>query len=66
MIRIIGKGATSVEVFDVVGRKVETLFSGEADGELKFRWDRSKRAPGIYFLKVKAGDHSISKKLILL
>ncbi len=66
VIRVITEGTASVEIFDVVGRKIETLFTGATSGELKLSWDASKRKAGIYFLRVKAGNYSENKKLILL
>lgn len=60
-------------VFDVLGRKIETLVSenGVRPGYYRFNWDASRYASGmyIYVLKIRseAGQvHTISKKMMLV
>ncbi len=67
------KGAdVSLEVFDILGRKVSTLHSGYLPtGSYEFSWygaDESGRqaASGIYFYRLSAGDKSITRKMTLL
>ncbi len=60
----------SVEVFDVAGRKVCDLYSGEAPaGRSEFLWDGRDASgrelvSGVYFCKVRFGSMSVSKKML--
>ena len=59
-----------VAVFDVAGRKVCDLFSGEAAaGMNEFLWDGRdpsgrELAAGVYFCKIRFGAMSVSKKIL--
>ncbi|MCD6098830.1 T9SS type A sorting domain-containing protein [bacterium] len=56
-----------VTVSDILGYTVDTLFSGKAsEGKLSFNWQAGGKPSGVYFVKVKYGEHSLTKKLILL
>ncbi len=45
----------TVEVFDTIGRKITTLFSGNRSyGTHSLNWDASSVSSGIYLIKVKA------------
>ncbi|HBC46757.1 MAG TPA: hypothetical protein DEO84_11735, partial [candidate division Zixibacteria bacterium] len=57
----------SLDIFDITGRKIETLTSGHQDaGEHQAVWNASGRASGIYFYRLKAGDVSKTEKCILI
>lgn len=63
----------NLTVFDVLGRKIETLVNenGVRPGYYRFNWDASRYASGmyIYVLKIRseAGQvHTISKKMMLV
>ncbi len=54
-----------VSTFDLGGKKISTLFSGKlAPGEHHFRWQ--PETPGVYILRLNAGENSIEKKIIFL
>ncbi len=57
----------SIEIFDIAGRKVETLQGGYQEaGEHSIVWNARDRASGVYFYRVKAGDVSKAEKCVLL
>lgn len=56
-----------VTVYDLLGRKVETLRDGtQTPGEHSVVWNANDFSSGIYFYKVQAGKFNISRKMILL
>jgi hypothetical protein len=67
-----GRGLVRATIHDATGRVVKSLLSRSMDaGELKLTWDgrddRSSRvASGVYFLRVRAGTTSATRKLVLL
>ncbi|MGD9402787.1 MAG: choice-of-anchor D domain-containing protein [bacterium] len=67
-----GGARVSLEIFDVGGRRVRTLVDGRrAAGEHFASWDGCDQegreaAAGVYFARLRAGDDSITGKLLLL
>ena len=66
-----GSWAT-VDVYDVAGRRVATLFDGVVrDGSEEVRWDArdgrgEEAASGIYFIRMEAGGEVVTRKSVLL
>jgi Subtilase family/Carboxypeptidase regulatory-like domain/Secretion system C-terminal sorting domain len=62
------KANLSVAVFDVLGREVTRLTTGEPRqaGYHRLVWDATGHASGVYFVRVNAGPHSAVKKVMLL
>jgi hypothetical protein len=64
------KTRVSVRIFDVTGRRIADLFTGEVEsGTRAFVWDGrtgegTEAAPGIYFVRVRAGDVEVARKVI--
>ena len=57
----------SIEIFDILGRKVETLISGkQSAGSHSAVWNAENATSGVYFYKIKAGDYSDTKRCLLL
>ena len=57
----------SLNIYDIRGRLIETLHSGNIDyGYHKFRWDASKYSSGIYFVNMVTKDAMFTKKITLL
>lgn len=57
----------SLKVFDVNGRVVSTLVSGETQvGKYTDEWDASDLPGGIYYCQLQAGTFEDTKKIILL
>ncbi|NOX48600.1 MAG: T9SS type A sorting domain-containing protein [Chlorobi bacterium] len=60
------KANLSLEVVNVTGQKVYEVRTGNANaGTNRMIIDGSKLSPGIYFYTVKAGDSSVTKKMIV-
>ncbi len=62
----------TLEVYDISGRKIQTLFSGPLDaGQYRFKWNGRNTlgqasASGMYFYRLTSGSNVISRKMILL
>ena len=61
------KSMVSIGIFDILGRKIETLAEGmKLAGEHQATWDASGQSSGIYFYRIKAGDKIETKKMVLV
>jgi hypothetical protein len=57
----------TIEIFDILGRKVETLIEDEQPaGYHQIIWNSEDRSSGIYFYTIRARDHSETRKMILI
>ena len=57
----------SLKIFDVMGREVATVVSGEfAPGTYKRRWNARQFSSGVYFYRLQAGRYIETKKLVVL
>jgi hypothetical protein len=63
-------GRASLEIYDLAGRLVATLFSGTLEsGEHSVSWDRSGDAgapPGVYFVRLETESGVTSERMALL
>ena len=60
------EGPVSVEVYNTLGRKVQTLVAGtESAGQHQIKFDAGKLASGTYLLKVKTGELVSTKRVVL-
>lgn len=60
------KQKVNVKVYDVLGNEVSTIVNTTLpEGEYKYEVNSSTLASGIYFVKLTAGNYSITKKLIV-
>jgi hypothetical protein len=60
-------GHVSMKVFDILGREVMTLVNTEMKaGNHSVDFNAANLASGVYFYKLKAGDKSLVKKMLLL
>ncbi len=56
-----------LSVYDVIGREVALLVDGEMPaGAYSLRWDAAAMPAGVYYYRMRAGDFSESKKLLLM
>lgn len=61
------KGSIKIEIFDMAGKKIETVFSGQLEaGRHKFYWDADGHPSGVYIYQMTAGSYKTSKKMVLL
>ena len=57
----------SLQVFDISGRKLVELASGfHLAGEYRYVWDAGNRAAGIYIIRLKTPQESLSGKLTIV
>ncbi len=65
--QIAKEGHVTLKIFDALGREVETLVDMEQPaGNYSFNFNFQRLASGIYFYRLKSGNFSDSKKMILL
>lgn len=64
---LIEKQKVDVKIFDVLGREVSNLYSGELNaGEHQYAVsEKSSLVAGVYFVQLNVGSHSFTKKLIV-
>lgn len=56
-----------IDIFDILGRRVETIIDQRHEaGYHHVVWSGSRRSAGIYLYRIQAGDHTQTRKLILL
>ena len=60
-------GAADLEIYDVAGRRVAPVFSGQwvqaGSGSVEF--DASNLASGVYFLRLSTGGKSVARKIVV-
>ena len=60
-------GLVTLTIYDLLGREVAKLVNGEVEsGQHTVSWDAGGLASGIYLYKLKAGDFTATKKLVIL
>ncbi len=60
-------GQTTLTIFDVTGREVAALIDKSlAAGHHRVNFDGSRLASGVYFYSLKAGEQSVTRKMVLL
>lgn len=59
-------GHVNLELIDMNGKLVGTVFDGMANaGATTLQWERGGLAAGMYFLRMRAGDHAATQKVVL-
>ncbi len=60
-------GETKIIIYDIAGREIETLFSGNlTPGAHEFTFSGESLPSGIYFARVQSGEFGATQKLLLL
>lgn len=60
-------GFVQLEIYNVLGQKIETLIEGEMEaGDHTVTWDASQAASGIYLYRLRCDDKVASRKMVLL
>lgn len=58
---------TTIEIFDILGRKIETLISGmQTAGSHSVVWQAEDYPSGIFFYKIAAGEYTETRRCVLL
>ena len=66
------KGDVALEIYNTLGQRVRTLFSGErGTGEYEIIWDGTNDsgghvASGVYFYRLRTGDFNAVRKLVMI
>jgi hypothetical protein len=56
-----------IEIFDIIGRKVGTLVDARQEaGRHSVIWNGDNKSSGIYFYRIKVGDYTETRKMLLL
>lgn len=59
--------SVTLEIFDILGRRIELLFSGyQTTGTHSIVWNADGESSGVYFYRIETGDYLETKKMILL
>ncbi len=62
----VASGVT-IEIYNILGRKVETLVQGEQPaGYHQVVWDAEDASSGFYFYRIQAGDFAETRRMVLL
>ncbi|MBI5472383.1 MAG: T9SS type A sorting domain-containing protein [Ignavibacteriae bacterium] len=57
----------TLEVFTVAGERVDVLVSETLNtGQYRYEWNAARYTSGVYFYRLRAGDHIETKKMILV
>jgi len=60
-------GEISIDIFDILGRRVETLINqAQPAGKYNLIWDASGLPSGIYFARLQSTDQRHAQKMLLL
>ncbi len=64
---IIRSGNVNISVYDISGRKVETLVNGSHNtGLYEVQWDAAKYSSGVYFYTITTSEFIDTKKMLLV
>ena len=56
-----------IAIYDLLGRKVETLVQGEQPaGYHQATWNADEASSGLYFYRIQAGEYAETRKMVLL
>jgi hypothetical protein len=65
--QIVNPGLVTLKVYDILGNEVATILNKEFEpGYYKYQWNGSGIASGVYFYRIKSGNFSQVKKMILM
>jgi len=57
----------TIDIFDILGRKIGTLAEEiKPAGEHQAIWDASTQSSGIYFYRIKVGDMTETRKMVMM
>ena len=60
-------GVIQVDILDISGSNIETLYSGYLQpGSHELSWNAESMPSGMYLVSLKSGDKSLTEKVVLL
>jgi hypothetical protein len=66
-LNIIDETAVELHIFNSMGMLVETLMDGRVlKGRKEILWDASGMVTGVYFCRLRAGNESVIRKMVLI
>ncbi|HAY34285.1 MAG TPA: T9SS type A sorting domain-containing protein [Ignavibacteria bacterium] len=66
-LEIIKMGNYEIEIFNIAGKKIETIFNGELNtGQYEIIFNAKELSSGIYFYRLSGNNISETKKLLLI
>ncbi len=66
-LNIIDEAAVELHIFNSMGMLMETLMDGQVlKGRKEILWDASGIIPGVYFCRLRAGNESVIRKMVLI
>ncbi len=64
---LVSADAVKLEVFDVTGRHIQTLISGDLPaGQHEYKWQSDNNESGLYFYKLTTGSQQETRRMLLL
>lgn len=65
--QIPGNAEVKIEIFDIIGRKAAVLVDDKLlPGIYETSWNAADYPSGIYICRIKAGDYTESRKMVLI
>lgn len=65
--RLPSRSDVTVEIFDMLGRKIETLFSGTLPGGLhRVTWNAGEHSSGVYYYRINSQHYRAAERTVLL
>ena len=64
---LLRSSGVTIEIYNIIGQRVTTIVEGiQQAGEHSITWNASGFPSGVYFVRLQAGNHSQSMKMVLL
>ena len=64
---LVSAAEVTIDIYNILGRKVETLKQGEQQaGYYQVVWDASNQSSGTYFYRIETGKYAETRKMVLL
>ena len=60
-------GVTQIDILDISGAQIETLYSGFLQsGSHELKWNAKSKPSGVYLVSLKSSDQNLTEKVVLL
>jgi hypothetical protein len=62
-----GAADVRLEIYDILGRKIETMLSGrQPAGAHSITWDAREKPSGVYIYRIEAGQFTETNKMVII